>query len=43
MYDIPRMWNLKINGTNELIKKKERLKDLESGLMVDQGENERKE
>ena len=34
MYDIPYMWTLKRNDTNELIYKTERLTDLENELMV---------
>ena len=33
-YDIPYMWNLKRNDTNELTYKTERLIDLQNGLMV---------
>ena len=38
LYDIPCMWNLKINDTNELAYKTERLTDLENKLMVASGE-----
>ena len=32
------MWNLKINDTNELIYKTERLSDIENKLMVTKGD-----
>ena len=37
LYDIPYMWNLKRNDTNELTSKTERDSDLENELMVAQG------
>ena len=36
-YGIPYMWNIKINYTNELIYKTERLIDLENKFMVTKG------
>ena len=36
-HDIPYMWNLKINDTNELTYKTERDSDLENRLMVARG------
>ena len=35
--DIPCMWNLKRDDSNELIKNRERLTDLENELMVARG------
>ena len=37
LYDIPYIWNLRRNDTNELTYKTERLKDLENELMIAKG------